>query len=254
MSEMDSFTYREAATRPGQVMFIPAGAIEQHGPHMSMNVDMLLATKMAEVVAEQVGGLVAPPLQYGYKSQQRSGGGHHLPGTTSLDGQTVTDLTKTLIKQFAQHGLRRFVVLNGHFENNYFLIEGIDLALRELGWAGIHDADIMLLSYWDFVDEATIAQLYPEGFPGWDLEHGGILETSLMLHLFPDLVDMSRVDGGPPAQMPPYDMFPIRPERTPPSGCLSSARPATAEKGGILLKAASDGIVAAIAEEWGERR
>lgn len=131
MYELDSFTYRAAAHDEGRVLLIPVGAIEQHGPHMSMNVDVLLPTKVSEIVAGQINGLVAPPIMYGYKSQQRSGGGHHLCGTTSLDGQTLTDISHTLIREFVRHGFRRFAFVNGHYENNYFLIEGIDLALRE---------------------------------------------------------------------------------------------------------------------------
>ena len=61
---------------------------------------------------------------------------------------------------------------------------------------------IVVLSYWDFVDKATIARLYPEGFPGWDLEHGGVLETSLMLALYPDLVHLERAVDHPPAAVP----------------------------------------------------
>ena len=250
MYELDSFTYRAAAHDEGRVLLIPVGAIEQHGPHMSMNVDVLLPTKVSEIVAGQINGLVAPPIMYGYNSQQRSGGGHHLCGTTSLDGQTLTDISHTLIREFVRHGFRRFAFVNGHYENNYFLIEGIDLALRELRWEGIPDVKVMMLSYWDFVDETTIEKLYPEGFTGWDLEHGGVMETSLMPHLFPEYVDMERVDHGDPAVLPNYDEFPIKPELTPPSGCLSSAAKSTPEKGKILLDTCTAGIVSAIKREF----
>ena len=51
---------------------------------------------------------------------------------------------------------------------------------------------IVVLSYWDFVDKATIARLYPNGFTGWDLEHGGVLETSLMLTIDPSITFLVR--------------------------------------------------------------
>ncbi|MFM0140488.1 creatininase family protein, partial [Caballeronia grimmiae] len=69
----------------GQAVLIPIGALEQHGPHMSMNPDVLLPSAIGAAVAKKIGGLVAPPIAYGYKSQQKSGGGNHLCGTTSLN-------------------------------------------------------------------------------------------------------------------------------------------------------------------------
>ena len=109
-----------------------------------------------------------------------------------------------------------------------FLFEGVDLAIRDLKLQNI-SVKCQLMSYWDFVDDATIDRLYPEGFTGWDLEHGGVLETSLMLLIRPELVHMDRVSDDPPAVMPNYDVLPIRPELTPPSGCLSSAKNASKE-------------------------
>lgn len=253
MEEMDSFSFAEAIAG-GAPVLIPAGSIEQHGRHMPLQVDTLLSRTIAGETAARVGGIVSAPIVYGYKSQQRSGGGNHLPGTTSLDGDVLTAIAKTLVLEFARHGTHQVAFVNGHFENSQFLYEGADLALRELSRGGQADLRIMLLSYWDFVDDATIAELYPEGFTGWDLEHGGVLETSLMLHLFPDQVDMTKVDDAPPAVLPNYDVLPVRPELTPASGCLSSSRNASAEKGRILLDRASAGMADAILTEFGRTR
>lgn len=250
MEELDAFSYREAISS-GRPVVIPVGSIEQHGPHMPLNVDVLLSRDMAGAVARGINGLVAAPVNYGYKSQQRSGGGNHLAGTTSLDGATVISIAKTLTTEFARHGVRQVVFLNGHFENYQFLYEGVDLALNELEQAGIADMKVVLLSYWDFVGQETIERLYPEGFSGWDVEHGGVLETSLMLHLHPQLVDMGAVRDEEPAIMPNYDVLPVRPELTPASGCLSSAKAATAEKGRILLEAAGGTMVEALRTEFG---
>lgn len=142
-----------------------------------------------------------------------------------------TSTIKDVLKEFARHGVRKVAMINGHFENSMFIVEGVDLAIRELRWDGIMDFSVVVLSYWDFVTEETIRTIYPDGFPGWAVEHGGILETSLMLHLHPHLVDMSKVVDHPPATFPPYDFFPVKPEWTPSSGGLSSAKPASAEKG-----------------------
>jgi creatinine amidohydrolase len=242
------WTEYDARVRDGQaIVFIPVGALEQHGPHMSMNPDVLIPTAVSERVAQKIGALVAPAIAYGYKSQQKSGGGNHMPGTTSLDGQTLTLTVKDVLKELARHGVRKIVMMNGHFENSMFLVEGVDLAIRELRWEGITDFKVVLLSYWNFVLNDTIREIYGDEFPGWDFEHGGVLETSLMLELHPHLVSMDKVAHHPPPTFPPYDFFPIKPEWTPPSGTLSSPKAASAEKGRLLLSVCVSGIAEAVA-------
>ena len=67
----------DALVRDGSVpILLPIGSMEQHGHHMPMNVDVLLPVEFARRVAERTGALVAPPFTYGYKSHQKSGGGH----------------------------------------------------------------------------------------------------------------------------------------------------------------------------------
>ncbi len=231
-------------------VLIPIGSMEQHGHHMPMHVDVLLPTEFSRRAAEQIGGLVTQAFVYGYKSHPKSGGGNHLPGTASLDGKTMIDALRDIIKEYVRHGARKIVLMNGHFENSWFIIEGVDLALRELRWDGIHDVKIVVLSYWDFVTDAAIEKLYPEGFPGWDIEHGGVLETSLMLNLFPDMVKMECAVVHPPASFPPYDVYPVNPDWVPPSGTLSSPEKASKEKGQILLDVCTKGIVEALNKEF----
>jgi creatinine amidohydrolase len=115
----------------------------------------------------------------------------------------------------------------------------------------VSDMKIVVLSYWDFVGKDTIAQLYPDGFPGWDLEHGGVLETSLMLALHPQLVHLERALDVEPAKFPPYDVYPVKPEWTPLPGTLSSPKASSAEKGEILLDVCTKGIVGALRAEFG---
>ena len=240
-----------ARVRDGAVpVLVPIGSMEQHGHHMPMHVDVLLPVEFARRVATEIGALVAPPFTYGYKSHQKSGGGNHLPGTTSLDGATLVAALRDVIKEFARHGVRRICLVNGHFENSWFIVEGIDLALRELRWGGIDDMKIVVLSYWDFVDKPTIARLYPEGFTGWDIEHGGVLETSLMLALHPNLVHLDRAVDHPPATFPPYDVYPPHKEWTPASGTLSSPKASSLEKGEVLLDVCTRGIVGALRSEF----
>jgi creatinine amidohydrolase len=227
-----AFAERIKANPP---VFLPIGATEQHGPHLPLNVDVVLPTGVAERVARAVGGLVAPTIPYGYKSQPRSGGGEHYPGTIGLDAHTLSLVIRDVVCRLAHHGVRRLVLVNGHFENAWPVVEGLDLALRELRRDGISNLVAMRLEYWDFVERPTLDKLFPGGFPGTELEHASLLETSLMLLLRPDLVDMDKVPTDGPAQFPTYDRWPLRAGVVPASGVLARAQGSSAEKGGWLM-------------------
>jgi creatinine amidohydrolase len=252
MANLDWKTYEQRVADGNATLLLPIGAIEQHGPHMSMNPDVLIPEGISDGVARELAGvLIAPPISYGYKSQVKSGGGNFFPGTTCVNGKTLIDTVKDVLVAFARHGNRRFVLINGHYENSMFITEGIDLALEHLRHENI-DARVMLLSYWDYVDKQTIATVFPDGFTGWDVEHGGVLETSLMLHLHPQLVDMEKVIDHPAASFPPYDIFPSDPSWVPSSGTLSSASKATAEHGKLLFDVCVDGIAKSIASHFND--
>lgn len=230
------------------VVFLPCGATEQHGPHLPLSVDALLSTAVAVEVAEEVGGLVAPVLSYGYKSMPKSGGGAFFPGTTNLDGQTLSAMVRDVLRELARHGVRRICVIDGHYENQWFVTEGIDLAMREVGHTGVQ---VMRLEYWDFCDEATLARIFPDGFPGVALEHAAVMETSLMLHYHPQMVRLDLIPDNPSADFPPYDMFPPHRDWVPASGALTSAKAATAEKGRIMAEHYRKTIAAAVRKEFG---
>lgn len=248
MSSLSWVAYQERLQDEGLVLLLPCGALEQHGPHLPLGTDALLSAAIAQAVATKVGGLVAPTLSYGYKSQPKSGGGQHFPGTTSLDGQSLSQMTRDVIREFARHGVKNLVVVDGHYENQWFLTEGIDLALRELGTP--HPLRIMRLEYWDFCTEETLNHVFPDGFPGFALEHAAVIETSLMLHFYPELVSLEQIPDDRPADFPPYDMYPTRTEWVPPSGVLSSAKGASAEKGQGMAEQLTDSIANAIKHEF----
>ena len=136
------FAAKVAARTP---VLLPLGTTEQHGPHLPLNVDVVLPTGVCERVAREIGGLVAPTIPFGYKSMPRSGGGETFPGTLSLDANTFSLVVRDVIRALGHHGVRRLVVVNGHFENCWPSVEGLDLGLRELRRDGITDMDVMRL-------------------------------------------------------------------------------------------------------------
>jgi creatinine amidohydrolase len=231
-------------------VLVPVGAVEQHGPHLPMGVDHMITTGIARAVAKRIGGIVAPAITYGYKSQPRMGGGNHFCGTTSLDAATLVGVLVDIVRELARHGARRVAIVDGHYENMMFTIEAIDLALRELRYDNIDDMTIVRFEYWDFTRPETLDVVFPDGFPGWALEHAAVMETSLMLHMHPELVDMTKVPDDGPAQFPPHDVYPLRPGCVPCSGVLSPAHGATREKGESLFHAYVEDVSAALRAEF----
>ncbi len=240
MNRMSWLQYRERLSSKPPV-FLPVGALEQHGPHLPLGTDAMLASAIAAAAAAAVEGIVAPALAYGYKSQPKCGGGQHFCGTTSLDAATLIGQVRDAIREFVRHGVERLVLVNGHYENQWFLIEGADLALRECRGERLA---VMRMEYWDFCTERTLAAIFPQGFPGFALEHAAVIETSLMLHFHPELVRIDRIPDDPAADFPPYDLYPTPTDWVPPSGVLSSARAASAGKGVLI----ADEVIARIAQ------
>ncbi|SON56834.1 Creatinine amidohydrolase [Hartmannibacter diazotrophicus] len=241
----------EEKVKAGAPVFLPIGSTEQHGPHLPLGVDIYLPTGVCERVAKEVGGLVAPTISYGYKSQPRSGGGEVYPGTLGLDAHTLSLVIRDVVHGLGRHGVKRLVLVNGHFENCWPAVEGLDLGLRELRRDGFTGITAMRLEYWDFVKRETLDKLFPDGFPGTELEHASLLETSLMLLLRPDLVDMAKVPSDGPAKFPNYDVTPFPPGLVPPSGVLADARGSTAKKGQWLMDDHVPQIAAAVRKEFG---
>jgi creatinine amidohydrolase len=250
ISEMTWTDYDERVRADPPLVLLPVGSLEQHGPHTPLATDTMIPMAISVAIAGRIGALVAPAISYGYKSQPRTGGGNDFPGTTSLDGETLIHLARDIIKEFARHGVRRMAVMDSHYENEMFLIEGIDIALRDLRAQGIDDMKVAKIRYFEFTSEATLATVFPDGFPGWPLEHAGVMTTSVLLHLRPDLVRMDRVPNHPPMEYPPYDVFPPDPEQASKTGVLASAREATAEKGELLFNEYVTEISAALSREF----
>jgi len=250
MSDLTWMEYHERIQRDKPIVIVPAGSLEQHGPHLPLATDAIIPSEIGARVARLVGGLVTPAMSYGYKSQPKSGGGNHFPGTTSLDGSTFADMLQDILRELARHGVRKVAVIDGHYENEAFLTEGIDLSLRELAAHGIKDLKVVKCAYWDFITKATEKALFPDGLLSWALEHAAVMETSVMLYLRPDLVRADLIPDHGPAQFPPYDVYPVDTRPIPPDGVLSSAAGASAEKGRIAIEQIVPDIAAALKHEF----
>jgi len=234
-AEMMSWPEYEARIKSGAPVFLPVGAHEQHGPHLPIATDAIFAQEIAERVAQTLGGLVLPVVRYGYKSQARSGGGQTFSGTISVDGATLTGLVLDILRELARHGASQCIVVNGHFENQWFLTEAIELAQREFALSQ-RAMTVIRTEYWDFTPQQVYDEIFPEDFPGVDLEHAALIETSMMLYLHPQWVRQELIPDDPLACFPDYDTYPQSGACVPQSGVLAPAGRASMEKGQLLVE------------------
>ncbi|MEG0014549.1 MAG: creatininase [Clostridium sp.] len=230
--KMENLTWTEFEAKKNDVLILPIGAIEQHGPHLPLCVDTVLAKEFAYRLADKVNGVVAPVLSYGYKSKPLSGGGPLFPGTIDLNGATLQALIMDLISEFVKDGFHKIFIMNAHFENEAFIIEAMDLASEKHG----ADVTIAMSNWWDPMPEDTISKVFDEvEFPGWAFEHAAVTETSLMMYFAPELVHEDRMVDTKGATPCAYFKYPIDKDAIPATGVLASARSSSAARGKIIV-------------------
>ncbi len=240
----------ERRVKDGAPVFLPLGATEQHGRHMALNVDVVLPTAIAARAAARVGGLVLPALAYGNRSQPKTGGGRAFPGTLNITAHTFSLIVRDVICDLYRQNVRRIVTVNGHYENLWPAIEGIELALDVIGREESRGLTILRIDHWDMIRKETLDRVFPDGYPGIELEHASVLETSMMLALRPELVNLGEALNDGPAAFLPYDRYPKQPGEVPRSGVLSLTAGASAEKGEWLLRDCEEGIVQIVNREF----
>jgi creatinine amidohydrolase len=166
------------------VLILPLGSVEQHGRHLPVGTDTMLATAVALAAAERLPGrvVVLPPPWYGFSA-------HHMrfAGTVTLKPATILALVEDIAGSVVAHGFRRLVVVNGHGGN----IGLIEVLSSTLGQRFYGQARIACLTYFQLAREA-IAKLR-KSRPG-GMGHACEFETSMMQHLHPHLVAIDRAE------------------------------------------------------------
>lgn len=248
---LDDLTWPEiqAAAERDAAVILPIGSTEQHGYHLPLCTDVVLPESLAREVAAARGLLVAPPVAYGYRSRPLSGGGEGFPGTISLSGRTLMALVEDVLVGLSASGFRRLVLLNWHYENSNFIYEAAWCAQQRIGAA---DLRVMVIeAAFSELSAPVMEALFGDDFPGWDVEHAAVLETSLMLHLRPDLVLFDRAVDDEARRHPPYDVVPAPSDFVPRSGTLWKATRASAAKGALAWDEIVSRVAASISAELG---
>jgi len=198
---------------------LAVGSTECHGDHLPYGTDTLVAEHLAEAVAGRVEGLlVLPPLPLGMSMHYAM-----FPVAISLSTETLMRVLREVFESLLAHGLQRLLIINGHDGN----LPAIEAAAREFRVEHPEMRIAVLEAWWE-----TAGELLPEGtFEVWGgLGHGGEGETSMMLEVAPELVEMSRARGVVP-ELPLHVRVKWRFDELTPHGVTGDPTRATAEKG-----------------------
>ncbi len=187
-----------AALSEDATVIVPIGAIEQHGPHLPLSVDWIIADEVAQAVVDRVGSelpvWLLPTMPFS-KSNEHAWSS----GTIWLSQDTMMRVLDDIGRCVAESGAKRIVFLNGHGGNSTLL----NVACRELRLA----YGLLTFLVHPFVPPAY-APPDPDAANSAELGmgiHGGLDETSVMLHLRPNDVDMSKAVRNVPEWMNEHD-------------------------------------------------
>jgi creatinine amidohydrolase len=246
--EHQTWTEIAEAVDRGAGVAVPVGAVEQHGYHLPVDTDAYFAQQLCLTGSEGFDVLVGPLVQFGYRSRPLSGGGPTFPGTVSLSGGTFTALVREVLESLIQMGFRKLLVYSWHMENQNFVYEAGYLAAE-----GRDDLKLVVMETpFDGLSERAMTTLYGDEFPGWPAEHASLMETSVMLHLRPELVEIERAVDDGSERAPPYEIIPPPATITTESGALWKPTRGTAAKGALAAAEIADHLRRVLAEEFPE--
>lgn len=217
------------------IAIVPIGSIEQHGPHLPVQVDTLLAGEVARrtarLVAEHAPVIVLPTIWSGLAEHHMS-----LGGTLTLDLRTFLDLVRGIVRSVVRNGFKKILLLNGHGGNMTALNALVGDLCTEFS------LPIALATYW-IPPQKEFAEILEEQ---QTVAHACEAETSMLLALRPDLVDMSGLDHiDPPREWAGGESSVYVWQSVSdwsPSGVAGAPKAASAAKGERLLTAAAEAL------------
>jgi creatinine amidohydrolase len=231
---------RQLLTDTEKVLIFPIGQTEQHGYHAPLSTDTIIIEAIGSGTAAAVPDQAAclPAFPYGVSTHRRS-----FPGTFNAGGRVFEDFWLAVVDALVVRGFTRFYLMSGHGGNSSFLVNVVKYAGER--YPQIFCATAFL--YLSGPRGAAALEAKRQSAPG-GMGHACELETSLLLHLRPDLVHLERavdetdfittpsyymdwIEGGALTANPPW-------EDDTRTGAYGAGSLGTAEKGAYWLQAA----------------
>jgi creatinine amidohydrolase len=240
LSEM-TWLEADAAASAGQLMIVPTGATEAHGPHLPLDCDTQQAETFASLLADRVGAVVAPAIPYGYSMTFCN-----FPGTVSLSIETYQQIVFEVCIGLVNSGFRKILILNGNRPNG---TSNDAVARRVVDAVRDRVEHITAVSYW----EPGAAAIHEHrSSPVGGMGHACEFETSFQLATRPHLVHLDRLEGVEQPRIAWDLVAPEAPNRTyatwpdPADGhpaIFGSPAFASADSGRVFMDLALDALV-----------
>lgn len=210
------------------VAILILGACENHGDHMPFGADFIMPYELArKVAAKSKNVIVLPPVSYGVSSHHKD-----FAMTISMEPETMVKVIHDILQSLVSNKISRILIINGHDGN----IAPIELAARIMKEQNPAVVISCLESWWNLVGE-----LDNHLFDVWNgLGHGGEAETSAMLALRPDLVDMASAPEQVVPNLPDHLRIYWKFDELTRTGATGAPKKATAEKGQKLIALLED--------------
>lgn len=154
-------------------VIIGVGSIESHGTHIALGTDTLIPDKILDIIEEDIDILIAPTVPYGACDSLET-----FPGTVSISEEGLYMIMTKIVDSLLSHGIEKVVFLNGH-GGNISTLNKICLELDSIGCLGT------IINWWSLAGELNA---------DWKGGHGGAEETSAVMAINTDFVDLDAIE------------------------------------------------------------
>ena len=213
-----------------KVAILPLGAVEAHGPHLPLGTDNYLAESLSQKLAKKIKCLVFPAVYYGQVWSLED-----FPGSISLSNNTLINILYEIGKSMYLNGFNIFAIVNAHLGNSVAIKEAQRKLFSEF-------PDFKTLNLFYPGTENVIEQVRSAKKLHKNYFHADELETSYMLYLAEEYVNMNEAINGNPNFPEDIDITPIRWSEFSDTAVMGNATLATKEKGKIIIEKAIDNM------------
>lgn len=179
--ELTASDWPKALEKSNRTIILPIGILEKHGPHAPMGSDLIRVRQLAKMAAEKEYAVIFPDYFYGQVNEAR-----HIPGTFSLPTELTLELLQATCDEIARNGFEKIFIINGHGGNPELLKYFVQTQMDK-------KRDYAVFFHTPQHDAAVYKKIagMRKSDPAFD-QHAGETETSVLLHMRPDLVQLDR--------------------------------------------------------------
>ena len=168
---MSLYNLNNYEIKSGKKIIIPLGSIEQHGPHLPISTDTIIAEYLANQLTKKISSYALPGIPYGVSFE------HRPFFNISISNDVLSELLSQVCISLGENGFNQIIILNGHRGNM-----GVLQYIPQIVKRNNPKVNVFGINYWYLIER--------------EFDHGGFVETSLMLAIEPKLVQMQMAKRG----------------------------------------------------------